>query len=65
MGKVVCLHVQHDSASHEVAPQLKEAVQGEGGHVGLAPLVSTFLDIFLKLEPPGGGGVRKGRVKMN
>ena len=45
-------HVQHDGAVEDAAPQLEQTVEGQRGHVGLAPPLPTVLHILLKLQPP-------------
>ena len=48
-------HVQADGPVQEEGSQLKEGMEGEGGHVRLAPTVPTLLYVFLKLHPPEEG----------
>ena len=45
-------HVEADGAVEEHAPQLKERVEREGGHVRLGPAASALLHLFFKLDPP-------------
>lgn len=45
-------HVQHDGAVEDAAAQLKQAVERQRGHVGLAPPLPAILHILLKLQPP-------------
>lgn len=47
------LHVEHDGAFLDARPQLKEAVQGQRGHVGFTPALASFLHLLLELDPPG------------
>ena len=49
------VHVEENHPRHEALAQLKEAVQGQGGHVWLRPPITTLLHILLKLDPPGVG----------
>lgn len=46
-------HVQHHDAIHDAAPQLKQAVQRQGGHVGLTPPFAAVFNILFKFQPPG------------
>src|SRR4029434_9472862 len=48
----VSLQVQQDAAGLQAGAQLKQAVQGQCGHVRLAPSLPTFLHLLLKLHPP-------------
>ena len=50
-------HVQADRAVEQQGAQLEEGVEGEGGHVGLAPPVPPLLHILLKLHPPVAGQI--------
>lgn len=47
------LQVQHDGALLDARFQLHQAVQGERGHVGLAPALAALLHLLLKLDPSG------------
>jgi len=38
----------------ETCPELKKAVQGQRGHVGFTPSLSSLLHLLLKLYPPAG-----------
>lgn len=45
------LQVQHDGALLDAHFQLHQAVQGQRGHVGLAPTLAALLHLLLKLDP--------------
>lgn len=49
-------NVQQHRAVDDAAPQLREAVQGQRGHVGLAPALAAIFHILLKLQPPADIG---------
>lgn len=49
----VTLQVQQDAPGLEAGPELKQAVEGQCGDVGLAPSFSSFLHFLLELHPPG------------
>jgi len=53
LGQGGGLQVQQDGALLDAGLQLHQAVQGQRGHVGLAPAFSTLLHLLLKLDPPG------------
>lgn len=44
--------VQQHGPRLQAGAELKEAVQGQCGHVGLAPALASFLHLFFKLYPP-------------
>lgn len=46
------LPVKHDGSFLHTGPQLKQAVQGQRGHMGFAPSFPTLLHFFFKLYPP-------------
>lgn len=48
----VTLQVQQDAPCLQAGPELKQAVEGQCGDVGLAPSFSSFLHFLLKLHPP-------------
>jgi len=50
-GKVLGLDIEHDGALEDAAAQLEQAVEGEGGHTRLGPLVAAFFHVLLKLDP--------------
>lgn len=52
LGQGVTLQVQQDAACLQAGPQLKQAVEGQRGDVGLAPSFPSFLHFLLKLHPP-------------
>lgn len=60
LGQGVSIQVQEHRACLETRPQLKEAVQGQRGHVGFAPPLAAFLHLLLELDPPG---TRVGRAR--
>lgn len=47
-------HIQQHCAFDDAVPQLKEAVQGECGHVGFAPALAAIFHVLLELQPPAG-----------
>lgn len=48
-------HVKQHAAIDDATPQLKETVQGEGGHVGFAPPLASIFHVFFKFQPPVRG----------
>lgn len=48
----VTLQVQQDAPGLQAGPELKQAVEGQRGDVGLAPSFSSFLHFLLELHPP-------------
>lgn len=48
----VTLQVQQDAPSLQAGPELKQAVEGQCGDVGLAPSFPSFLHFLLELHPP-------------
>lgn len=50
-----CAHVKQHAAVDDAAPQLKQAVQGEGGHVGFAPPFASIFHVLFKFQPPVRG----------
>ena len=59
LGQRGRLHVQHDGALLDARAEFHQAVEGQRGHVGLAPALSTLLHLLLELDPPGRG-VKRG-----
>ncbi|KAL0621596.1 Protein GVQW1 [Plecturocebus cupreus] len=68
LNDIVCMENKHFIPVYRAAPgcgrlqfhagtELKEAVQGKCGHVGLAPAFTAFLYLFFKLYPPGRSAV--------
>lgn len=47
----VGVHVEQHAAVDDAAAQLKQAVEGESGDIGLTPPLPTILHVFLKLQP--------------
>ena len=47
------LQVQHDGALLDARLQLHQAVQGQRGHVRLAPALAALLHFLLELDPSG------------
>lgn len=47
------LQVQHDVALLDARFELHQAVQGQRGHMGLAPALAALLHLLLKLDPSG------------
>lgn len=45
-------HVQHHSAIHDAAAELKKTVQRQSGDVRFTPPLAAILNVFLKLQPP-------------
>ena len=52
----VAFQVQQDCSRLETCPELEQTVQGQRGHVGFTPPLSSFLDLLLELHPPEGSG---------
>lgn len=50
-----CAHVEQHAAVDDATPQLKQTVQGEGGHVGFAPPFAPIFHVFFKFQPPVRG----------
>lgn len=50
-----CAHVKQHAAVDDATPQLKQTVQGEGGHVGFAPPFASIFHVFFKFQPPVRG----------
>ena len=48
----VSVHVKQHAAIDDAAAELKQAVEGESGDVGLAPPLPSILHVLLKLQPP-------------
>lgn len=48
----VALQVQQDASRLQAGPQLKQAVEGQRGHVRLAPSLPSLLHLLLELHPP-------------
>lgn len=48
----VSMHVKQHAAIYDATAELKQAVEGESGDVGLAPPLPAVLHVFLKLQPP-------------
>lgn len=46
------LQVQHDGALLDARFEFHQAVQGQRGHMRLAPAFATLLHLLLKLDPP-------------
>ena len=57
LGQGEALQVQQDAAGLQAGPQLKQAVEGQGGDVGLAPALPSLLHLLLKLHPPRRGSI--------
>lgn len=58
------LHIQHYWAFLYTRPQLKQAVQGQGGHVRFAPSLPTLFYLLLKLDPPRRGQSNENVLKL-
>lgn len=48
----VALQVEQDASCLQAGPELKQAVEGQRGHMRLAPSFSSLLHLLLKLHPP-------------
>lgn len=57
----VALQVQQHRPRLETRPELKKAVQGQGGHVRFTPPLSSLLHLLLELHPPDGSTERGNR----
>lgn len=64
MGQRGGLQVQHDGALLDAHLQLHQAVQGQRGHVRLAPALAALLHLLLKLDPPGKRGQKTVCVRV-
>lgn len=51
----VSVHVEQHAAIDDATAELKQAVEGESGDVGLTPPLPAILHVFLKLQPPARG----------
>lgn len=48
----VALQVEQDASRLQAGPQLKQAVEGQRGHVRLAPSLPSLLHLLFELHPP-------------
>lgn len=55
----VSMHVKQHAAIDDATAELKQAVEGEGSNVGLAPPLPAVLHVLLKLQPPTPGKDRQ------
>lgn len=50
----VGVHVEQHAAVDDAAPELKQAVERQGGNVRFAPALPAVLHVFFEFQPPDG-----------
>lgn len=59
----VTVQVQQHRPRLETRPELKKTVQGQCGHMGLAPPFSSLLHLLFKLHPPENNKTQEAQVR--